>query len=268
MATITSTPIKTFVSGETVTPAKLNELSQSTVALTAGTIVNADVSASAAIAKSKLALANEIVNADIKSDAAIAHSKLANITAGQVLLGNASNVPTATSLTGDVTVSNAGVTAIAAGVVVTADIAAAAITATKLDGVAKDGAGANLAVGTAPTFGCRAWVNFDGTKNTSNETSTANTNRLIRASGNVSSVLRTAAGVYTVTFATAMEDNNYAAVFGGHGNTSTSTVGYTTGHSFSGASGYLPLAESIQVRGSNGANGTVDLNMVTLAIFR
>ena len=55
MATITVTPIKTFVSGETVTPAKLNELSQSTVALTAGTIVDADVSASAAIDLSKLA---------------------------------------------------------------------------------------------------------------------------------------------------------------------------------------------------------------------
>jgi microcystin-dependent protein len=57
MATITVTPIKTFVSGETVTPTKLNELSQSTVALTAGTIVDADVSASAAIAASKLSTA-------------------------------------------------------------------------------------------------------------------------------------------------------------------------------------------------------------------
>lgn len=55
MATITVTPIKTFISGETVTPTKLNELSQSTVALTAATIVDADVSASAAIALSKLA---------------------------------------------------------------------------------------------------------------------------------------------------------------------------------------------------------------------
>ena len=57
MATLTTTPIKVFVSGETVTPTKLNELSQSTVALTAGTIVDADVSASAAIAASKLSTA-------------------------------------------------------------------------------------------------------------------------------------------------------------------------------------------------------------------
>ena len=54
MATLTITPIKTFISGETVTPAKLNELGQSTVALTAGTIVDADISASAAIDPSKL----------------------------------------------------------------------------------------------------------------------------------------------------------------------------------------------------------------------
>jgi hypothetical protein len=53
-----------------------------------------------------------LVNADIDAAAAIAHAKLANITAGRVLLGNASNVPTATELTGDVTVSNTGVTAI------------------------------------------------------------------------------------------------------------------------------------------------------------
>ena len=53
-----------------------------------------------------------LVNADIDAAAAIAHTKIANITAGRVLLGNASNVPTATALTGDVTVSNTGVTAI------------------------------------------------------------------------------------------------------------------------------------------------------------
>jgi microcystin-dependent protein len=57
MATLTITPIKTFVSGETVLPSTLNQLAQSTAALTAGTIVDADVSASAAIAASKLSTA-------------------------------------------------------------------------------------------------------------------------------------------------------------------------------------------------------------------
>ena len=74
----------------------------------------------------------DIVNANIKSDAAIAFSKLAALNSAQILVGNGSNVPTAVSVTGDVTISNAGVTAIAAGAVVTADVADAAITPAKL----------------------------------------------------------------------------------------------------------------------------------------
>ena len=67
-----------------------------------------------------------LVNADIDAAAAIDHSKLADITAGSVLLGNASNVPTATALSGDVTVNSSGVTAIGSGVIVDADVSATA----------------------------------------------------------------------------------------------------------------------------------------------
>jgi len=80
-----------------------------------------------------------IVNADVSASAAIAHSKLANITAGYVLIGNASNVPTATQVTGDVTISSGGVTAISSGVIVDGDISASAeIAVSKLaDGAAR-----------------------------------------------------------------------------------------------------------------------------------
>jgi phage-related tail fiber protein len=54
-----------------------------------------------------------ISNGEISTTAAIAHSKLANITAGSVLFGNASNVPTATALSGDLTVNSTGVTTLA-----------------------------------------------------------------------------------------------------------------------------------------------------------
>jgi hypothetical protein len=75
-----------------------------------------------------------IVNADVSSTAAIAHSKLADITAASVLMGNASNVPTATAITGDISLSNAGVTAIGSGVIVNADVnASAAIAYSKLN---------------------------------------------------------------------------------------------------------------------------------------
>jgi hypothetical protein len=54
----------------------------------------------------------------------------------------------------------------------------------------------------ATAYGCRAWVNFDGTTNVGG-------NCTIRASGNVSSVTDNGAGDYTVNFTTAMPDANY-----------------------------------------------------------
>ena len=68
--------------------------------------------------------------------------------------------------------------------------------------------------GSAPAYACRAWVNFDGTRDTTGATSTANTNRLIRSSGNVASVLRTSQGNYTVNFTIPMSDANYSVVNG------------------------------------------------------
>ncbi len=74
-----------------------------------------------------------IVNADINASAAIAFSKLAALTSANILVGNSSNVATAVSVSGDVTISNTGVTAISTGVIVDADInASAAIADTKL----------------------------------------------------------------------------------------------------------------------------------------
>jgi len=73
------------------------------------------------------------VNADIASAAAIAYSKLATLTSGNIVLGSSANVATSTAVTGDVTISNTGVTAIASGVIVDADInASAAIAGSKI----------------------------------------------------------------------------------------------------------------------------------------
>jgi len=63
-----------------------------------------------------------IVNGDISASAAIAFSKLAPLPSANVLVGNVSNVATSVSVTGDVTIGNTGVTAIAAGVIVDGDI--------------------------------------------------------------------------------------------------------------------------------------------------
>ena len=52
-----------------------------------------------------------------------------------------------------------------------------------------------------PRFGCRAWVNFNGTGVVA-----------IRASGNVSSITDNGTGDYTVNFTTALSDANYAVI--------------------------------------------------------
>ena len=81
-------------------------------------------------------LSGAIVNADINASAAIAFSKLASLSSANILVGDGSNVATSVAVTGDVTISNAGVTAIAAGVVVNADVSAsAAIAFSKLANV-------------------------------------------------------------------------------------------------------------------------------------
>lgn len=85
-------------------------------------VTNAEVNAAAGIAYSKLNLANSILNADINSSAGIAHSKLANLTSGQVLIGSVTNVPTARTLSGAITVSNTGITSLGLGVVGAANL--------------------------------------------------------------------------------------------------------------------------------------------------
>ena len=74
-----------------------------------------------------------LVNANLAATAAIAFSKLAALTSAQILVGNGSNVPTAVAVTGDISINNAGLTAIAAGAIVNADISnSAQITGSKV----------------------------------------------------------------------------------------------------------------------------------------
>jgi hypothetical protein len=76
-----------------------------------------------------------------------------------------------------------------------------AITAAKLDGNQS---------GSAPIYGCRAWVSFVGRS--------TNGDCTIRQSGNVTRVARTAEGRYTVYFGTNMQDENYATITGSDAN--------------------------------------------------
>lgn len=105
-----------------VTTAKINNLAVTEAKLADNSVTSAKI------------VDGTIVNADINASAAIALSKLATGTVGSLVVHNASGVPTATTVTGDVTISSTGVTAISSGVIVDADVnASAAIAYSKLN---------------------------------------------------------------------------------------------------------------------------------------
>ena len=151
-----------------------------------------------------------------------------------------------------ISVSSGGISAtqLASNAVETAKIKDANVTAAKLNGAQS---------GSAPIFGVRAWVNFDATKDSSGNTNTSNTNRLINASGNVDSVLKTATGTYTITFTTAMQDENYAV------NINTNNAGYSAND----WTGYIgsTAAGSVQVKTAHGTS-LDDTSIVTVIITR
>ena len=97
------------------------------------------------------------------------------LTSANILVGNSSNVATSTTVTGDVTISNAGVTAIAAGVILNADInASAAIVDTKLATIATAGKVSNSATTATNANTPSAIVARDASGNFTAGTITAN----------------------------------------------------------------------------------------------
>ena len=70
--------------------------------------------------------AGAIVNADVNAAAGIAYSKLAALPSAQILVGSAGNVATAVAMTGDIGITNGGVTSITAGSIINTDVSAAA----------------------------------------------------------------------------------------------------------------------------------------------
>ena len=125
-----------------ITTAKLAANSVTSDKIAPGTVIAADIAAGTitateladgAVTSGKI-LDGTIVNADINASAAIALSKLATSTSGYVVVHNSSGVPTSTEVTGDITISSSGVTAIGSGTIVNADInASAAIAYSKLN---------------------------------------------------------------------------------------------------------------------------------------
>lgn len=133
-----------------------------------------------------------------------------------------------------------------------------------LAGNASTATGLSTSTGAAPVYGARAWVNFDGTRDTSGAVSTANTNRLIRAQGNVSSVLRNGTGDYTVNFTTALQDGNYSTVVSCTMDTSgsrTDAIGLQTNAT-------APTASAVRLLSQKSDGTDADQAFVCAVIFR
>ena len=110
----------------------------------------------------------------------------------------------------------------------------------------------------AAAYGCRAWVNFNGTGTVA-----------IRASANVTSITDSGVGLYDVNFTTAMPDANYAvAVTAYSANSSLYAIGGQT-------NGQAPTTAKFRIAigagGSFGADttsGYADLPYIFASVFR
>jgi hypothetical protein len=102
----------------------------------------------------------------------------------------------------------------------------------------------------ATAYGCRAWVNFDGTGTVA-----------IRGSGNVSSLTDNGTGYYSVNFTTAMPDANYCVVV------DSGIGGYRANTDIAGSANQT--VSSSQVITTSTEDATVrDAAIVCLAVFR
>jgi hypothetical protein len=102
----------------------------------------------------------------------------------------------------------------------------------------------------ATAYGCRAWVNFNGTGTVA-----------IRGNGNVSSITDDGAGSYQVNFSTALADSNYAVAAFAKAD-SSGGLRCVVGR----GADYSTTALDIEVR--NGANNNEDVQVVCVSIFR
>ena len=106
--------------------------------------------------------------------------------------------------------------------------------------------------GSAPLYGARAWVNFNGTGTVA-----------IRASGNVSSITDNGTGDYTVNFTTAMPDAGYCVA--GVAASSTTKADLC---GFASTTPYTTTTARILTSAGGGPTAQVDPENVSIAIFR
>jgi hypothetical protein len=107
----------------------------------------------------------------------------------------------------------------------------------------------------ATAYGCRAWVNFDGTGTPS-----------IRASGNVTSITDGGTGLYTVNFTNAMPDSNFAGVLTTNNNLNDGSKADAIVLPSSASSVSINLQRKINDSASSGQQ--YDADFISVVIFR
>jgi hypothetical protein len=214
--------------------------------------ITTDKIADGAVALVKIA-ENAVGSAKI-ADGAVTGAKIAsesvattNIASGAVTGAKlAADAVTETNIaTGAVTTAK-----LASSAATTAKIADASITAAKLSGAQS---------GSAPIYGARAWVNFNGTGTVS-----------IRGSGNVSSITDGGTGIYSVNFTFEMPDTNYSVtvtarrIDANNANFSAVLKGTTS------ANTNYPLSTTKceVICGTPSNNAFVDSDVVCVSVFR
>jgi hypothetical protein len=100
----------------------------------------------------------------------------------------------------------------------------------------------------AVAYGCRAWVNFNGTGTVA-----------IRGSGNVSSITDRGTGQYTINFINAMPDANYSVSGTAWFDGTAACVTGVTG---------TPLTTAVPVNVDNNAGSGIDAPQCHYSIFR
>ena len=115
------------------------------------------------------------------------------------------------------------------------------------------------ASGAAPIYACRAWVNFNGTGTVA-----------IRGSGNVSSITDNGTGDYTINFATALPDTDYAVAFAINSSTTSSALRQAVIRaSSSGDNPTTKTASALRIiTAATNAQSLFDMNQVNVVIFR
>jgi len=103
----------------------------------------------------------------------------------------------------------------------------------------------------AVAYGCRAWVNFDGTGTPA-----------IRASGNVTSITDNGTGDYTVNFTNAMPDANYS-ICGTAGANPTYFAQVLSPYPYS-----TQTTSAMRFRVFGSASTLSDVDLLSIAIFR